>query len=103
MGGFFPRFVVEVAFLGLLAAATPLAELGSALIVAGMAAGWLIVTGIEILAWRQERRPSLPPRPAQPPPPPPAADWDLDELLRPLPGEEGEAGEETRVLPPEER
>lgn len=103
MGGFLPRFVVEVAFLGLLAAAAALAELPPASIVGVMAAGWLIVTGIELLAWRQERRALPPPSPPREAPSPlPAEDWDVDELLSPLPGEEVE-GEETRALPPEER
>jgi len=105
MGGFLSRFVAEVAFLGLLAAAAGLADLRPALIAAVMAAGWLLVTLIEWLAWRSERRP-LVPRARRPPRPEsePAADWDLDDLLAPLPGEEElDPGAETRVLPPEER
>lgn len=105
MGGFLPRFAFEVAFLGLLAAASALADLGPAVIAAVMATGWLIVAGIEWLAWRSERLPGpLPPR-RPPAPPPRAAEWALDDLLAPLPGdrEAEEAGEPTRVLPPEER
>ncbi len=106
MGGFLPRFAVEVAFLGLLAAASALAELPAALIGAVMAAGWLITALIEWLAWRSQRLPDIPLSRPRPPTPGPAADWDLDELLAPLPGEEdkeGEArGETTRVVPPGE-
>jgi hypothetical protein len=101
MGGLSSRFVAEVVFLALLAAAAALAELRPALIVGVMAAGWLLVVLIEWLAWRGERLPSAPP------PPPTRArrtvpEWDLDDLLGPLPG--GTAGEEepTRLLPPGE-
>ena len=53
-GGFAPRFVLELAFLGLLALAAGLAELDTVWIVAVMAVGWLLVAAIEYLAWRAE-------------------------------------------------
>lgn len=102
MGGFLPRFVVEAVFLGLLAAAAALAELRPALIVAVMAAGWLIVTGIEWLAWRSEQRAIVPGRRPPRPTSQPAADWDLDDILAPPEEEALDAGEATRVRPPEE-
>ena len=54
MSGFGLRFAAEVAFLGLLALAVGLAELGTPWIIAVMAVGWLLVAVVEWLAWRSE-------------------------------------------------
>ena len=98
-----PRFVLEAAFLILLAVVVGLAELSPALIVLVMAVGWLLVALIEYFAWRQttgfatvqvataEAAPAPPVHEevvedVPPPPPPP---------VTPPPAEE-----ETIVVPP---
>ena len=48
-----PRFVLEAGFLILLAVVVGLADLRPALIILVMAIGWLLVSLIEYLAWRQ--------------------------------------------------
>ena len=98
-GGFLPRFVLEVAFLSLLALAAGLAELATAWIIGVMAVGWVLVALVEWLAWKSET--------AQPPGAhggqvesavEPADSWDMEEILAPVP--EPESG--TKVLPPED-
>ena len=113
-GGFASRFAVEVAFLVLLAVAAGFADLRAWVIVLVMAAGWLIVTVIEALAWRTERDlerrvASGGPRLAagDEPEPEPQHGWDVDEILAPLPDDEAppvpDGDAFTSVLPPEER
>jgi hypothetical protein len=53
MGGPGLRFLLEAAFLILLAVAAGLAELSATTIVLVMAAAWLLVAAIEWLAWRE--------------------------------------------------
>jgi hypothetical protein len=93
------RFVAEVAFLGLLALAVGLAELGTSWIVAVMVVGWLLVAVIEWLAWRTETgagQPAL--REAEASPEEPVS-WDIEEILAPVPDEQGS----TSILPSDDR
>jgi hypothetical protein len=88
-GGFAPRFVLELAFLALLALAAGLAELDAPWIVAIMLVGWLLVVAIEWLAWRaehgeQEARVTEP----EPVADDDAADWQPEDILAPLPEED---------------
>src|SRR5215218_7190829 len=53
MGGPGLRFVLEAAFLIVLAVAAGVAELRATTIVLVMAAAWLLVAAIEWLAWRE--------------------------------------------------
>lgn len=88
-GGFAPRFVLELAFLGLLALAAGLAELGTMWIVAVMAVGWLLVAAIEYLAWRAEH--AEPDRSVLSSPPAAtddSPDWSPEDILAPLPGDD---------------
>src|SRR5712691_5784503 len=98
-GGFTPRFAFEIVFLVLLAIACGLADLRPLVIGLVMGGAWVLMTGIEWLAWRSETTVD-----ASPVWPDSSADgaepldsWDIDEILAPLP--EGEAGS-TSVLPP---
>ena len=51
MGGFTPRFAFEVVFLVLLAIACGLADLRPLVIGLVMGGAWVLMTGIEWLAW----------------------------------------------------
>jgi hypothetical protein len=89
MTSFALRFAAEVAFLGLLALATGLAELATPWIVVVMVVGWGLVAVIEWLAWRSEQEPGegdaatpTEPRPEE------TTSWDLEEILAPLPEED---------------
>ena len=84
MSGFGPRFVVEVAFLALLALAAGLAELETPWIIAVMVVGWGLVTLVEWLAWRSETAPEEP-RVAAEPGPEEQTSWDIEEILAPVP------------------
>lgn len=99
MGGFTPRFAFELIFLVLLAVACGLAELRPLVIGLVMGGAWLLTTGIEWLAWRSEKTVDAPH--AWPPEngAQPLDSWDIDEILAPLPEDEGE-GSSTSVLPP---
>jgi hypothetical protein len=97
--GFVPRFVLEIAFLALLALAAGLAELETQWIIAVMAVGWILVALVEWLAWRSETSERSAVRPADGE----AADqrtgsWDIEEILAPVPEPEGG----TDVIPPED-
>ncbi len=101
MGGFTPRFAFELVFLVLLAIACGLADLRPLVIGLVMGGAWVLMTGIEWLAWRSESTVDAPPAWS-----PDGSDnggesldsWDIDEILAPLP--EGEAGGATSILPP---
>ena len=87
-GGFAPRFVLELAFLALLALAAGLPELDAPWIVAIMILGWLLVVAIEWLAWRAEHA-EPEPRVTEPEPAADdAADWQPEDILAPLPEED---------------
>jgi hypothetical protein len=102
-GSFAPRFLVEAGFLALLAVGAGFADLEPIWIVIVMAAGWALVTLIELLAWRAERGVALEPRlvsrdgeeeeAAEP------DSWDIEEILAPLPEEDPG---HTNVLPARE-
>jgi hypothetical protein len=103
MGGFTPRFAFEVVFLVLLAIACGLADLRPLVIGLVMGGAWLLMTGLEWLAWRSESTVDAPP--AWPGTPADGAEpldsWDIEEILAPLP--EDEPGGSTSVLPPPEQ
>jgi len=106
--GFAPRFAVEAAFLVLLAVAAGFADLETWQIALVMAAGWLVVTTIEWLAWRADRRLEeqlsgwgagaghAAEAEAQ-------HGWDPEEILAPLPEDAGEGEAFTSVIPPDDR
>jgi hypothetical protein len=64
--GFAPRFAIEAGFLILLGAGSGYANLWTAVIVAVLAGGWLLVSLIELTVWRAQARPVgtfMPPEP----------------------------------------
>jgi hypothetical protein len=99
-GGFTPRFAFEIVFLVLLAVACGLADLRPLVIGLVMGGAWVLMTGIEWLAWRSETTVDAPPVwRDMPDGAEPLDSWDIDEILAPLP-EEGGEGSSTSVLPP---
>jgi hypothetical protein len=98
MGGFTPRFAFEIVFLVLLAVACGLADLRPLVIGLVMGGAWVLMTGIEWIAWRSETTVDAPPAWPDANGAEPLDQWDIDEILAPLP--EGEAGSSTSVLPP---
>jgi hypothetical protein len=54
--GFAPRFAIEAGFLILLGAGSGYANLRTAVIVAVVAGGWLLVSLIELTVWRAQAR-----------------------------------------------
>ena len=100
MSGFGLRFAVEVAFLALLALAAGLAELETQWIIAVMVVGWALVALVEWLAWRSETAggDEAPAPPAEPGPEEQTS-WDIEEILAPVPEEQGSA----RALPEDDR
>jgi hypothetical protein len=115
-GGFLSRFAIEAGFLILLGVGAGIADLRTAVIVALLAGGWLLVSLIELGVWRMEGRvasPRMPP--VALPEPEPEVGWPLeyeeeapeDDVypLRPDAGVETseEAEEYTRVLGTPER
>jgi hypothetical protein len=99
MSSFGLRFAAEVAFLGLLALAVGLAELGTPWIIAVMAVGWLLVAVVEWLAWRAETGPRRPAAGEAEAAPEEQTSWDIEEILAPVPDEQGS----TTVLPSDDR
>src|SRR3954453_23115264 len=107
-GGFAPRFAIEAGFLILLGVGAGIADLRAVVIVALLAAGWALVSALELAIWRAEARtvaPRMPPVVAPDPDPEvgsPADDPEQSEEypLRPDAGLETseEAEEYTRVL-----
>ena len=102
-GGFRPRFAFELVFLVLLAIACGLADLRPLVIGLVMGGAWILTTAIEWLAWRSETSVDAPPSwpdDAEEPGDP----WDMEEILAPLPGDDGgpvgEIEGRTSVLPP---
>jgi hypothetical protein len=82
VGGPALRFVLEAAFLIVLAVAAGLAELSPTSIVLVMGAAWLLVAAIEWLAWRESPTPARMAR-EQPAPPPAEATPPPAEATRP--------------------
>lgn len=88
-GGFAPRFVLELAFLGLLALAAGLAELDTVWIVAVMVVGWLLVAAIEYLAWRAEHaEPDQAVLASRSDLREDSSDWSPEDILAPLPADD---------------
>src|SRR5512132_1214195 len=106
-----PRFVLEAGFLVLLAVVVGIADLDPLLIVLVMAVGWLLVSLIEYLAWRQTQGAALrrfeaapataveeavvedvppPPPPPPPPAPAPAAPPEEETIVQPAVADEPE-------------
>jgi hypothetical protein len=59
-GGFAPRFAIEAGFLILLGVGAGIADLRPAVIVVLLAGGWLLVSLIELSAWRAAGRALVP-------------------------------------------
>ena len=79
-GGFLSRFAVEAGFLILLGVGAGIADLRTGVIVALLAGGWLLVSLIELGAWRAEGRvvsPRMPP--VAPPEPESEVGWPVDD------------------------
>jgi hypothetical protein len=124
-GGFAPRFAIEAGFLILLGVGSGLANLRTAVIVAVLSGGWLLVSLIELSVWKAHARPIAPFVPPPQPEPEEAPDlehgWpaddgsvsdtvEPDEVAYPLRADAGAAPSEeveayTRVLggQPEDR
>jgi hypothetical protein len=67
-GGFAPRFAIEAGFLIALGVGAGIADLRPQVIVALLAGGWVLVSLIELSAWRAEGRmvaPRMSPLPAE--------------------------------------
>jgi hypothetical protein len=99
MSSFGLRFAVEVAFLALLALAAGLAELETPWIIAVMVVGWALVALVEWLAWRSETVSDEPPPAAAELGPEEQTSWDIEEILAPVPEEQGSA----TALPEDDR
>jgi hypothetical protein len=116
-----PRFVLEAGFLVLLALVVGLADLDPLLIVLVMLVGWILVSLIEYLAWRQSRsgmmrgfEPALagvgvsemaaddspPPPPPPPPPSAPAQPPDEDTVVEPPAAEDEQPEDPEPEEPP---
>jgi hypothetical protein len=79
-GGFLSRFAVEAGFLILLGVGAGIADLRTGVIVALVAGGWLLVSLIELGAWRAEGRvvsPRMPP--VAPTEPEAEVGWPVDD------------------------
>jgi hypothetical protein len=74
-GEFAPRFAIEAGFLILLGVGAGLADLRTTVIVILLAGAWVLVSLIELAAWRAQARPV---GPAILPAPRPQADADAD-------------------------
>ncbi|HEY7603136.1 MAG TPA: hypothetical protein VH760_02655 [Gaiellaceae bacterium] len=77
MPGFAPRFALEAGFLILLGVGAGYADLRPWVIVAIVAAGWLLVSLIELAVWRAQARPAVVAAPVEDAPEQ-AADADAD-------------------------
>jgi len=81
-GGFAPRFAIEAGFLILLGVGAGLADLRTGVIVLLLAAGWVLVSLIELAVWRAGNRPapaSVSPAPRAPEPEPEEQHgWPID-------------------------
>jgi hypothetical protein len=97
--GFAGRFVLEATFLILLAVGVGVADERPLVIVAVLAAGWLLVSLIELLAWRASR--PAPPVYIEPEPAPELHGWGVAEIIAPQAAEPEPEAELTTVLPAE--
>jgi len=96
--GFAGRFVVEAAFLILLAVGVGVADERPLVIVAVMAAGWLLVALIELAAWSAGRR-ALPVYVESEPVVEELHGWDVAEIIAPQAPEPPPEIELTTALP----
>ena len=115
-GAFAPRFTIEAAFLILLGVGAGYADLRPAVIVALLAAGWILVVLIELAIWRSQSRsvpsatpgepvsiedeadPELEPEPEPELPPAPVEARDEYPLRSNTDGPSEEVEEYTRIL-----
>lgn len=76
-GGFGPRFAIEAGFLILLGVGAGLADLRSGVIVGLLAAGWVLVSVLELAVWHAQGRPAraVAPPPEPEPEPEPQIGW----------------------------
>ena len=95
--GFGGRFVLEATFLILLAVGVGVADERPLTIVGVLAAGWVLVSLIELLAWRAGR--PAPPVHVEPEPAPELHGWDVAEIIAPQAPEPVPEAERTTVLP----
>jgi hypothetical protein len=118
-GGFAPRFAIEAGFLIALGVGAGIADLRPQVIVALLVGGWVLVSLIELSAWRAEGRmvaPRMPPaEPESEPEPELEVGWPLEEpheteeeeeaypLRRDTDLRDAEAEEYTRVIAEPER
>jgi len=96
--GYAGRFALEVAFLILLAVGLGVADERPLTIVGVMAAGWVVVSLIELLAWRASR--PAPPRVPELDPVEELPGWDVAEIIAPQAPEQPVEVELTTVMPP---
>ena len=96
--GYAGRFAVEAAFLILLAVGLGVADERPLTIVGVMAAGWVVVSLIELLAWRSSR--PAPPAAPQIEPIEELHGWDVAEIIAPQAPEPPVEAELTSVTPP---
>lgn len=83
-GGFAPRFFVEAGFLILLGVGAGYADLRPIVIVGLLAAGWAVVSLVELAVWRSEARPVA----AYVPPAAPAEEEEVVEVVEEEPAAE---------------
>jgi hypothetical protein len=95
--GYAGRFALEATFLILLAVGLGVADERPLTIVGVMAAGWVVVSLIELLAWRSSR-----PQPPAAPELEPGDElhgWDVAEIIAPQAPEQPVEAELTTVMP----
>jgi hypothetical protein len=95
--GYAGRFAVEAAFLILLAVGLGVADERPLTIVGVMAAGWVVVSLIELLAWLSSR--PAPPAAPRPEPVEQLHGWDVAEIIAPQAPEQPVEAELTTVMP----
>jgi hypothetical protein len=96
--GYAGRFAAEAAFLILLAVGLGVADERPLTIVGVMAAGWVLVSLVELAAWRSSRPP--PPSVPQVEPVEELHGWDVAEIIAPQAPEQPVEAERTTVMPP---
>ena len=86
-GAFAPRFAIEAGFLILLGVGAGYADLRTAVIVALLAGGWILVSLIELAVWRAQSRPAT------------GHERPVDEDVEDVEDEEAESAPEAAVEP----
>jgi hypothetical protein len=100
--GYAGRFALEAAFLILLAVGVGVADERPLVIVAIMAAGWIVVSLIEVLAWLSARPAPRPVVEAAVEPVEELHGWAVAEIIAPQAPEPPLEAEQTSILPPED-